>query len=295
MTVRKSYGTLIIKTLAIATAILTTLALLAGCSQGQTSESQTDTQTPTATPAKDLIKEDQIKWEVGSAIIDNYRRVVFSYTNNSDRPIANVKMVFKLSENATNEEINAAYGSIYGWGDIALEALKNNGIWGEASGIVEPAQTSLTTRLELGAMYLTDMAQYDLTEPEFMIITYIDNNKLYEETYDYVSDTYSLSNNVEEYAEWPDNEFAKTIPEITGKYITDIYSYETSISFEVNGVTSEEYQSYTKQCAEAGYSDPNYTNYSYYADSSDGKYRLNLNYNDDDQSLRIEVDLKKTE
>lgn len=287
----KEKQTILTKAISIFAAAALAAAALAGCSQ-YNSKSGSAASSNNPTPTKDEIKIDQIDWNVDSAIYDGDRRVVFEYTNNSDYSIASVKFQFRLNAEAAEEEVNTAYQSLYGWDSSNdYERLGENGIWCAVEGMVAPGETSNQARLEAGITYLTDIAQYELTAPDIAEIVYLKDGNLYTETYDFLNDKYSLSNDIQKYISWPDNTLAQAIPSLEGKYLTNIFENERSINFDVEGISSSEYKDYTSECRAAGYLDKSPGDSYYNADSDDGKYELSLIYSSDNQILDITVRL----
>lgn len=273
------------------------LCLLAGCSAGP------DPTSADFEPAKDEVKVDQIDWTVENAVMDDKRRVAFSYTNNSKFTIVDLKITFSMKPDTTPESLRDAFESLKdsGWSDSQINEIANVtedqlarlSVVGECALPVAPGETSQQDAMVLGMVFLGDMAQYELTEPSMMSIKYVaGEGKLYEETYDFKTSSYSLSKDVIDTAQWSDSEMAGALPNPEGELVVDVDDSGNRFTFETVGTTQEGFDAFVAACKEKGFTvDASESDTHYYADSADGAYELDVFYSPEYGQIRVYLDL----
>lgn len=244
-------------------------------------------------PAKDEVKAEEIAWTASDVVIDGKRRVAIQYENKSAYTIANLRIDFVVREDLSEEELQAAFSDMQSEinADPADNA-KKNGMWGEVSIPVLSGESSEPGPLEVGAIYINDMAQFEAVEPDLMKIAFLtDDGKMYEETYDFKNDSYSLNSKVIDTAEWGSEEPATMSPKIDGAIVVDVEDAADRFSFEAIDVDQGEFDAYVDACKEAGFTvDPAETDQTYYADHVDGGFHVDCFYYPGRQQLTIYLD-----
>lgn len=275
---------------------------LTGCSSGASSS----TNNPSSAefkPNKDEIKIDQIDWSVENAVMDGYRRIAFTYTNNSQFDIVDLDFKFSMKPDVTPEVLRQACEALKdnGWteenlnelSDATQEEVSRFSISAEWGQEVKSGASSGKDAMTMGFAFINAMEQYDLTEPNLLTIKYIaGDGKLYEETYDFKSKSYSLSDEVIDTKQWSDSELASQLPRPENLLVINIDDSEKRFTFETAGTDEDEFESYVSACKEAGFT-KDVTNGSqyFYATSSDGKYDLDLFYYPDAGSITAYLDI----
>lgn len=239
-------------------------------SDGQSEES--------AIPAKDAIKIDEIDYEVASGVNEGRRRVMFSYTNNSPYPIVSVELSLVTKEEATTEEIEDAFDYLLEQG-VTEDDIREGQMTCESTFLVEPGEKSSDGTVLFGIYYVNNIEQYEAMTPDIMTIKYLYNGLIYEEYYDCISGTYSLSSDVVDPNQWGSGELSEAIPRPEGMMVVDTRDGETQFSFDIEGMRPEDFNDYVDACRDAGYTeDVAETDTTYYADNADGTYHIDLFY-----------------
>ena len=277
------------------TALIVALtAVLVGCGGGNAPSAQAPddalAQAEGTGLADDAIKVEQLAFEVGSGVEDGNRRVLFSYTNNSDYTIIDLRLDLVVPEGAEDEELESAFADFVERGYFTADELHDIKMGCESSFAVEPGQTSGERAALIGILYVTDVAQYELMEPDMLTIQFLHDGKIYEEYYDYRTGSYTLSSDSIETDQWGDGELSEVIPRPEGALVIDADESDTQFSFEVCAMTAEDYVTYVDAVRSAGYTvDVAQTDTSYYADNEDGTYHVDLIYWDENGSLSAYV------
>lgn len=282
-------------TLALAALLLATAA---GCSSNPQTSSGTS---PNGAPqqsednANGSIKIEDIDWRVESGIEHGNRRVSFDFTNNSGYDILGIDLDLELKEDLTSEDLQTAFADLLA-NDVTEEQLRDWTIGGTICVKVEPGASSLSDFITAGMRYLTDMAQYECTEPSIMTIRYLADNKMYTEYYDFKTGTYDLSNDVIEADQWTDGPLASILPQPEGEVVTDVDESDTRLSFDTTGTSVDGFAAYIDACRDNGFtSNVTSTDTTYYADSEDGLYHIDLFYSDYSGSITAYCDVADPE
>lgn len=263
--------------------------MLTGCGSQEGQQSSSAVSTP-ASPAKDAIKIEQLDYSVNNTVEDGYRRIALEFANNSSYEIAECRFDFAVNPDATDEEIIDAYSGMdaYSDKDQLVKDLRQYGVHAEFDYATAAGTASVSSPLLLGIYYLTDMSQYDITALDMVTISYVDDGKIYKETYDAVNNSYSLASEAIDISQWSDGELARIVPQPENVYITDVREYDDQFSFDATNVTQEEYNAYVVAAKEAGFdSDVTSGDSFYYAHSADGKYDFNIFYYPDSQKMNL--------
>lgn len=236
-------------------------------------------QTENAEPADDAIKVEQVSYEVKDGVENGHRRVLFSYTNNSDYTIVNVELLLAMPDDVEDEQLENAFADLIEQEYYTVDDLHDIKMGCDSSFAVEPGQTSGDRAATFGIIYATSAEQYELMEPDMLTIQFLHDGKIYEEYYDYRTDSYTLSSDVIDADQWGDSELSEAIPRPEDALVAQVDDDEDRFSFEVICMTEEEFESYVKACEEAGYTvDVAQTDTTYYADNEDGTHHVDLMY-----------------
>lgn len=281
--------------------VLLTMGLffsLSACSDGNVETDAGTVDGPSAVvekkgPAKDEVKAEEIVWKVDNAVIDGNRRVAIQYENKSAYTIASLRIDFVVKEDLSEEELQAAFSGMQS--EINTDPAgnaKKNGMWGEVTVPVLPGESSAPGPLEVGAIYINDMAQFEAVEPDLMKIAFLtDDGKMYEETYDFKNDSYSLNSKVVDTTEWGSEEPATMSPKADGMIVVDVEDTAERFFFEAIDVDQEEFDAYVDACKEAGFTvDPAETDQTYYADHVGGGFHVDCFYYPGLQQLTVYLD-----
>lgn len=243
------------------------------------------------TPAKDEIKVEDIAWSVESGVDGGNRRMLFEYENKSDYDVLSVKLEGKLAADLADEDVETGFSNIVKDG-VELESLKAWTFNAEVGELVVPGGRSKSDEVCLGIYYLLDEGQYSMMTPDMLTIEFLADGKLYTEYYDYLSKSYSLSSDVVDVDQWSTSELASLMPKQDDLLVADITESSTRFGFETVGTTPESYESYVQACKDAGFGF-NVTSGDgfFYSSSEDGKYSLNIFYNDNSE-MTVYFDLK---
>lgn len=277
------------------------LCVLGGCASGNNTTSN-----PSSTefkPKKDEIKVEQIDWSVENAVMDSYRRIAFIYTNNSQFDIVSLDFEFSIKPDITPEILRQTCEALKdnGWTEENLNELSDatqeevsrlslSAKWGQE---VEPGSSSGKDPMTIGYAFINTIEQYELFEPSLMTIKYIaGDGKLYEETYDFKTKSYSLSDEVIDTKQWSDSELASQLPQPENLFVIEIDDSEKRFTFETAGTDEDKFEAYVSACKEAGFTkEVTESDRTFYATSSDGKYDLDLFYYPDEGSITAYLDI----
>ncbi len=266
------------------TAVAAALSVaLVGCGAAGTPSAQSQTGAPTQSensePADDAIKVEQVSYEVKNGVEDGSRRVLFSYTNNSDYTIVNIELLMIMPEDVEDEELEAAFSDLIDQGFYTVDDLHDIKMDCDSSFAVEPGQTSEGRAATYGIVYATSMEQYELMQPDMLTIQFLHDGEIYEEYYDYRTESYTLSSDTIDADQWGESELSKAIPRPEGALVTQVDDGEDRFSFDVICMTRDDFDAYVEACREAGYTvDVAQTDTTYYADNEDGAHHVDLIY-----------------
>lgn len=271
---------------------------LSACSDGNTGTDAGVVDEPSIVaekkgPAKDEVKAEEIAWTVDNAVVDGKRRVAIQYENKSAYTIANLRIDFAVKQDLSEEELQTAFSGMQS--EINTDPAgnaKKNGMWGEVSVPVLSGESSVPGPLEVGAIYINDMAQFEAVEPDLMRIAFLtDDGKMYEETYDFKNDSYSLNSKVVDTTEWGSEEPATMSPKADGMIVVDIDDTAERFFFDAIDVDQEEFDAYVDACKEMGFTaEPAETDQTYYADHVDGGFHVDCFYYPGLQQLAVYLD-----
>lgn len=227
---------------------------------------------------KARIDYEDVEWSVGDTVIEGERRIGMSYSNRSPYKILSLRLEFSAMDGLTDEQLEAFASMKYP--ENAAEKFLDDGLYCDIGRPVEAGADSSPEELLEAGYYITDIAQYELAEPDLMTIRFVtEEGKMFEETIDCRNGSVSMSSTVVDTSQWADSEMASLVPRPENAYITRLADYIGQFSFDARDVTAEEFAAYVEACKAAGFTtDPVSTDQTYYADSSDGAYDLSLFY-----------------
>lgn len=244
------------------------------------------------------IKIEDIDWKVNQGIVDNERYVLLSYTNNSKFTVSDFELTFKEKADITEEQKTKFCSDIikeFGFSDEDKKELQDKEISMHctADEVVDPGKSAKNIYFcyYSGYSYVKNMDHYKLVEPDIATIKYIDGDKIYTVYYDFLSNSYSVDDTVEEAYQWTEYEtFKDKVPKPDVKTIDVVINTNSAFSFEVNGVSKEQFESYIDDCIKFGYNvDSTKLDTAYFASDSEG-YRVSISYYDNKKSMHCSFD-----
>lgn len=264
------------KTKWLLAATLLCLAMV-GCSAGASPDGAMSVE-PEGMP-DDAVKVEQIDYEVVSGIEDGNRRAMFHYTNGSDYTVVEVSLRLTVPDDVTDDEIESTFEDLVSEDILTADEIREMGMTCESTYAVDPGETSGDRAPLVGLWYVTGVDQYELMEPDMALIRFLADGKLYEEYYDYRTGAYNLSDDVIDAGQWGSGDLCEAVPRPEGALVTDVRDGETQFSFEVISMTPTDFATYVAACRDAGYTKGiAETDTTFYADSADGMYHVDLLY-----------------
>lgn len=263
---------------------------IAGCNGGGASSGGQESSAGAGAPSDDAIRVEQIDYEVTSGVIDGSRRAIFNYTNNSDYTIIGLNLEMVFPDDVDQSAIEEAYDYILD-GDVEVDDILDSTMSCEDEFEVEPGEESRDATCSVYGHYVVNVEQYELMEPDMLTIRFISDGLIYEEYYDFRSESYSLSSDVIDPNQWAEGEFEEAAPKPEDALVVDTSESDTRFSFEIAAMTQDEFEAYVDAFREAGYTvDIAQTDMTYYADNEDGVYHIDLMYWDENGRLNGYVD-----
>lgn len=158
------------------------------------------------------IKMSDIDWSVKSGIIDDERKLTFSYKNNTDYTIAYIELTFTRKDSVSDQEMLNAFKQ-YDNDDYSKNEIKNFNIVTESYRFVKSDQKSNNISCGADDGLWTDLTQdqYNLMTPDNAIIKVIKNRKFYTFNYDFKNKDMILddSNSDINIYQWSSSDMAK--------------------------------------------------------------------------------------
>lgn len=259
-----------------------------GGTQGQ--EQQGQNQLEDGQLSDDAIKIDELTFDVSQGVDGGSRRAMFSYTNNSNFTIISVELSLTFQDDIEPEELEEPFAYIIENGSTTDDILEGT-MRCESTLAVDPGETSGDRTMNFGGYYVLTVDQYELMSPDMLTIQFLHDGLIYEEYYDYLSDSYSLSSETIDPNQWGEREPSTVIPHPENGLVVEVEDTDSRFHFEAVAMTPEEFSAYVNACRDAGFtSDVTESDSIYYASNVDGTYRLDLMYSDHDGTLTAYVD-----
>lgn len=244
---------------------------------------------PRSPSGKKGIDISKIEMDVTSGVVDGHRRVLLNYTNNTDYTICYAEMHFTEKKGITQEAKDNYFSEIkekLDIGDEELEELKKESIacWADSNYITHPGESSKNDPLFYynGFYYVLSLEHYDLVEPDWVGIKYIDEGKIYRLFYDFKNNTYTLRDDTEEAIQWSNSELASKTPKPDAEVMTVEFDSDTIFGFKAHGVSYDEYKSYIETAKSNGFGTVLHE-YNDWIDLTDSENnRIRIEYDSDD-------------
>lgn len=252
---------------------------LVGCSTGgMPGSAGTAVHIEDEMPADDAIRVEDIDWSMDIGVENGMRRVMFSFTNNSDYTIVGLELDSAVKEDAAWDDLQAAFDYLVEDG-ADEQTIRDCILTGESCYAVKPGEASDPDACNIGFYYVLNIEQIDYVEPDMLTIKFLSDGKMYEEYYDYRNDAYSLSSDVVEVLQWSDSEQAAELPRPEDLYVIDLDDSGERFTFDTIATSRNDFEAYVAACKEAGFTaNASETDDTYYADNEDGAYHLDLFY-----------------
>lgn len=241
-------------------------------------------------------KIDQLDWRVDTGVIDENRRVLMDYTNNSDYTIVELDLTFTqksdVTEEQRQEELNHTK-ELLSLSDDDVSEVKDSPLSAYVNSVVltRPGDTSTKQPCYYygGIFYMQDISFYNLLTPDIAIIKYIDDDMIHTVSYDFKSKNYTEDTDTTPAKQTSNNALLENVPMISSDYV-EVDDYDTSVSVTSYGITSSDYRQYIKELEGIGYElDDEYFNTKCYIDHSTQK-QVELTYDSTAQSVECSVE-----
>ena len=219
-----------------------------------------------------------IDWTVEQQVVYGDREYVIYYTNNTDNDILQLDIEYVKKSDTTDEQMlenfadfrkeNGGYKDDDDIIDFGLDA--RNYRYTQPGKTAEPFSVTIGN----GWKAVTTDDQFNLFEPDIATIAYSDGDKIFIAYYDFKTEKLSCnpSEAMNKYT-WSSDKLGKLIPEPEYDIVLIDYDEEDYFSFDIYGVTVDDYTKYKEACIQAGGFD-NEIEYeydtSYKATNSDG-------------------------
>lgn len=286
------------KSIFILILMLSITIVFVGCGNTNSNDTRPASKESTKGSSKSRIKIEDLNWEIDEGIDDGHRSVYTNIENKSKYILVDFKLTFKTKEGLTDDDKSKLYYDLknnFKVDDKTLERIKSEPItmYTNVTKVINPDESASNIACYYGYGYpINDMDLYNMFVPDIATIKYVDDGKIHTEYYDFESQKYSSGSETEQAIQWSQTELGNKIPKPEAKVIRTLSDYENSFSFEVFGVSPDQFNSYIKNCKEAGYtSKPQSYSGSYKAENSDG-YVLYIYYRKDTSSFCVSVDAK---
>lgn len=240
---------------------------------------------------------DDISWSVDEGIVDKKRRVLLSYTNNSDYVITDFEITFSEKSGISEEDRNSYYEDvrkILNASDSDMEELKQLAISMHCDSKLLTNAKESNNNSELyyysGYYYVTSINHYNLVEPDIAVISYIDDGKINKMSYDFKSKKATYEAGTEAAYEWTTNDIGNKVPKPEFSRVELTIDRSDDLSFYAYGVSLDKYNEYVSACKERGFTVDSYGySTSYSANDSEG-YKISLRYDDDEMKMSCMLD-----
>lgn len=281
------------------TAILVGTLMLVGCGDSGSGTSNNGKNKSATKLLPSYPKIDQLDWRVGSGVVDEQRRVLMDYTNNSKYTIVEFDLTFTQKNDVTDEQRQEELDKVkesLSFSDDDLSEVKDKPLSGYVNSVIltRPGDTSTKQGCFYygGIYYMKDMSFYDLLTPDIATIKYIDNDTVHTVSYDFKSKNYTEDSDTTPAKETSKKSLAKDVPMITSDYV-EVDDYDTSVYITSYGIASTEYEKYCKELEQLGYElNDEYFNTKRYVNVSAQK-QIELTYDSDKQSVQCVIEQAK--
>lgn len=242
-------------------------------------------------PSDKTIDFSKLDWKVEEEIIDGKRLPIFSYTNNSDVTICDFEMVFKQKETTTRDDLSLFKEAIDAL-EISGDALDKLNFTASCKLFTKPGETNGNDTIAIDnrvGYRVTDMKQYELMEPDYASVAFLDGGYVYGMNYDFKNKKSTPIKKAIEAYNWTDSELGNAIPKLECE-VTRIGRDDEEV-FSVTGYDfSEEMKdAYVKAYLDMGYkTDDKLTDN--YIDFYKDNYEVEVDYYDRNKELQIRIE-----
>ncbi len=277
-------------------AVLVGTLMLVGCGSSNSDASNNGKNKSATKILPSYPKIDQLDWHVDSGVVDEQRRVLMDYTNNSKYTIVEFDLTFTQKSDVTDEQGQEELDKVkelLSFSDDDLSEVKDKPLSGYVDSVIltRPGDTSTKQACYYysGIFYMQDMSFYDLLTPDIATIKYIDNDTVHTVSYDFKSKNYTEDTDTTPAKETSKNSLTTDVPMITSDYVK-VDDYETSVYVTSYGITSSEYEKYCKEFEQIGYElSDEYFNTKRYVNTSVQK-QVELTYDSEKQSVQCVIE-----
>lgn len=240
-------------------------------------------------------KIDQLDWRVDTGVVDENRRVLMEYTNNSDYTIVELDLTFTQKSGVTEEQRQEELDrtkELLSLSDDDVSEVKDSPLSAYVNSVVltRPGDTSTKQPCYYygGIFYMQDISFYNLLTPDIATIRYIDDNKIHTVSYDFKSKNYTEDTDTTPAKQTANNALLENVPMISSDYV-EVDDYDNVVHVTSYGIASSDYEQYIKKLEDIGYElDVEYYNTKRYIDHSTQK-QVELTYDSTAQSVACTV------
>lgn len=212
----------------------------------------------------------------------------FSFTDNSDYSIVNVRLEMTFKDGVTLDQIKPALGDAAEWicdessDPLTEENVAEQIVYGESGWYeIAPGETSEAYRCafkDYGGETLEDPAIFELLEPSILTIQYLRDGKGYIEYDDFMGESYTMSGDPFDVLGWPENDFTRDFPRPEGKYMRSVSVTDNQTYIELMDMSQEDFYALAQACKDVGYDLDPVADREWYSDvaSPDGAHRVTL-------------------
>lgn len=276
-------------------AILVGTLMLVGCGDSGSDTSNNGKNKSATKILPSYPKIDQLDWHVDSGVVDEQRRVLMDYTNNSKYTIVEFDLTFTQKSDVTDEQRQEELDKVkesLSFSDDDLSEVKDKPLSGYVNSVIltRPGDTSIKQCCFYygGIYYMQDMSFYDLLTPDIATIKYIDNNTVHTVSYDFKSKNYTEDTDTTPAKETSKNSLTTDVPMITSDYV-EVDDHKTNVYITSYGITSDEYEKYCKEFEQLGYElEAEYSSTKRYVNASTQK-QVRLTYDSNAQSVQCVI------
>lgn len=240
-------------------------------------------------------KIDQLDWRVDTGVVDENRRVLIEYTNNSDYTIVELDLTFTQKSGVTEEQRQEELDrtkELLSLSDDDVSEVKDSPLSAYVNSVVltRPGDTSTKQPCYYygGIFYMQDISFYNLLTPDIATIKYIDDDMIHTVSYDFKSKNYTEDTDTTPAKQTSNNALLENVPMISSDYV-EVDDYDNVVRVTSYGIASSDYEQYIKKLEDIGYElDVEYYNTKRYIDHSTQK-QVELTYDSTAQSVACTV------
>ena len=238
-----------------------TITSLVACSNDGTTNKDSSTILKKELKASDLSIND-FAWETSKTYISGDEYYAMSLTNNSKYDLLAADIYYKVKDDVSDSQLNVFDGFMEehkDWFDED-ETKRDISLVGSKIKLTKNGETIKPIEVTIGigttCWYNSpDTTQFNLMEPEKLVLGLIKDNVLYVTYYDFIDKSWALDERTVQLNCWSKNEFAQKIT----KHVCDYYRTtsdlddEKRIEFTVYGITKDYFKEYVEEMKNIGF------------------------------------------